>query len=62
MSFVPLLWIGSIMAGLIGAMAGFGGGGVMVPVPVFGFSVDIRYAMGASLISVIAMSSGATAP
>jgi uncharacterized membrane protein YfcA len=62
MSFVPLLWIGSIMAGLIGAMAGFGGGGVMVPVPVFGFGVDIRYAMGASLISVIAMSSGATAP
>jgi len=57
-SFVTLLWIGSIVAGLIGALAGVGGGGVMVPLLIFGFGVDIHSAMGASLISVIATSSG----
>ena len=34
---------------------------MIVPLLVFGFGVDIRYAMGASLISVIATSSGAAA-
>ena len=57
--FVPLLWIGAFVAGLIGALTGLGGGVVIVPLLVFGFGVDIRYAMGASLISVIATSSGA---
>ncbi|MGB2676155.1 MAG: sulfite exporter TauE/SafE family protein [Candidatus Acidiferrum sp.] len=59
--FVTLLWIGSLVAGLIGALTGLGGGVVIVPLLVFGFGVDIRYAMGASLISVIATSSGAAA-
>jgi len=59
--FVPLLWIGSLVAGLLGALTGLGGGVVIVPLLVFGFGVDIRYAMGASLISVIATSSGAAA-
>ncbi|MGB6199523.1 MAG: sulfite exporter TauE/SafE family protein [Candidatus Acidiferrales bacterium] len=57
--FVPLLWLGSFLAGLLGALTGLGGGVVIVPLLVFGFHVDIRYAMGASLISVIATSSGA---
>jgi uncharacterized protein len=59
--FVALLWIGSLVAGLIGALTGLGGGVVIVPFLVFGFGVDIRCAMGASLISVIATSSGAAA-
>jgi uncharacterized membrane protein YfcA len=58
---VPLLWIGSLLAGLIGDLTGLGGGVVIVPLLVFGFGVDIRYAMRASLISVIATSSGAAA-
>ena len=37
------------MAGLLGALTGLGGGVVIVPLLVFGFGVDIRYAMGASL-------------
>jgi len=61
LSFVILLWIGSLVAGLLGALTGLGGGVVIVPLLVFGFGVDIRYAMGASLISVIATSSGASA-
>jgi hypothetical protein len=61
LSFVLLLWIGSLVAGLLGALTGLGGGVVIVPLLVFGFGVDIRYAMGASLISVIATSSGAAA-
>ncbi len=58
---VFLIWIGSLFAGLLGSLTGLGGGVVIVPLLVLGFGVDIRYAMGASLISVIATSSGAAA-
>ncbi len=49
------------MAGLLGALTGLGGGVVIVPLLALGFGVDIRYAIGASLVSVIATSSGAAA-
>ena len=57
------MWVclGSFVAGLLGALTGLGGGVVIVPLLVFVFHVDIRYAIGASLISVIATSSGAAA-
>jgi uncharacterized membrane protein YfcA len=58
---VLLIWMGSLCGGLIGALTGLGGGVVIVPLLVLVFGVDIRYAMGASLISVIATSSGAAA-
>jgi uncharacterized membrane protein YfcA len=48
-------------AGLLGALTGLGGGVVIVPLLSLGFGVDIRYAIGASLVSVIATSSGAAA-
>lgn len=51
----------SILAGLLGALTGLGGGVVIVPVLALLFHVDLRYAIGASLISVIATSSGAAA-
>jgi uncharacterized membrane protein YfcA len=51
----------SIIAGLLGALTGLGGGVVIVPVLTVLFKIDIRYAIGASLISVIATSSGAAA-
>jgi uncharacterized membrane protein YfcA len=54
-----LLFGASIFAGLLGALTGLGGGVVIVPVLVVLFKVDIRYAIGASLVSVIATSSGA---
>lgn len=49
------------MAGLLGALTGLGGGVVIVPLLVVAFHVNIKYAIGASLISVIATSSGAAA-
>src|SRR6201997_29863 len=51
----------SILAGLLGALTGLGGGVVVVPVLALLFHVDLRYAIGASLVSVIATSSGAAA-
>ncbi len=49
----------SLVAGLLGALTGLGGGVVIVPFLTLALGVDIRYAIGASLISVIATSSGA---
>jgi uncharacterized membrane protein YfcA len=51
----------SILAGLLGSLTGLGGGVVIVPVLTLLFHIDIRYAIGASLVSVIATSSGAAA-
>ena len=51
----------SFVAGLLGARTGLGGGVVLVPLLTILFHVDIRYAIGASLVSVIATSSGAAA-
>lgn len=59
--FTVLLFLGSLVAGLLGALTGLGGGVVLVPLLTLGFHVDIRYAIGVSLISVIATSSGAAA-
>jgi uncharacterized membrane protein YfcA len=59
--FTLLVWIGSAIAGLLGSLTGLGGGVVLVPLLTLFFKVDIRYAIGASLISVIATSSGAAA-
>lgn len=57
--FTILIWLGGLAAGLLGALTGLGGGVVIVPLLTLVFGVDIRYALGASLISVIATSSGA---
>src|SRR6185369_6747863 len=54
-----LLLIISIGAGLIGALGGVGGGLIIVPVLTLWFGVDVRLAAGASIVSVIATSSGA---
>jgi len=59
--FIPLILLGSLVAGLLGALTGLGGGVVIVPLLVVAFHVNIHYAIGASLISVIATSSGAAA-
>jgi uncharacterized protein len=61
LEFTILVGIGSFLAGFLGALTGLGGGVVLVPLLALFFKVDIRYAMGASLVSVIATSSGAAA-
>ena len=56
-----LIFAGALGAGLLGALTGLGGGMIIVPLLALVFKVDIRYAIGASLVSVIATSSGAAA-
>lgn len=51
----------SVLAGVIGALAGVGGGILVIPALTLIFGVDIRLAIGASIVSVIATSSGAAA-
>jgi uncharacterized protein len=57
--FTSAVLLTSFFAGLLGSLTGLGGGVVIVPALVLLFHVDLRYAIGASLISVIATSSGA---
>lgn len=61
LSFSLAICLASLLAGLLGALTGLGGGVVIVPVLCLLFKVDIHYAIGASLVSVIATSSGAAA-
>jgi uncharacterized membrane protein YfcA len=61
LEFSGLLALGSLLAGFLGALTGLGGGVVIVPMLTLMFHVNIRYAIGASLVSVIATSSGAAA-
>lgn len=57
------VWVtlGSFAAGTLGALTGLGGGIIVVPMLTLLFDVDLRYAIGASLVSIIATSSGAAA-
>ncbi|MFP5228988.1 MAG: sulfite exporter TauE/SafE family protein [Acidobacteriota bacterium] len=61
LDFSLILLVSSLAAGLLGALSGLGGGVVIVPLLTIVFHVDIHYAIGASLVSVIATSSGAAA-
>ena len=51
----------SLAAGFLGALVGTGGGIILVPAMTLLFGIDIRYAIGASIVSVIATSSGSAA-
>lgn len=61
MALGPAIAVGAFFGGLLGSMTGLGGGIVIVPMLTLLFHVDIRYAIGASLVAVIATSSGAAA-
>src|SRR5579875_1144409 len=63
LSFIILscIFLGSILAGLLGSLLGLGGGILIVPLLTLIFRLPIEYAIGASIISVIATSSGAAA-
>lgn len=56
-----IILAGAFCAGLLGSLTGLGGGIVVVPLLTLAFGIDIHYAIGASLVSVIATSSGAAA-
>jgi uncharacterized membrane protein YfcA len=59
--FVPIVFGASLAAGFLGSLTGLGGGVIVTPVLTLFLGVDLRYAIGASLVSVIATSSGAAA-
>ena len=48
--------LGAICAGIIGSLSGLGGGIVVIPLLTILLGVDIHYAIGAALVSVIATS------
>ncbi|MGP8050956.1 MAG: sulfite exporter TauE/SafE family protein [Desulfobaccales bacterium] len=56
-----IVFFASLAAGFLGSLTGMGGGVVIIPLLTLGLGIDIRYAIGASLVSVIATSSGAAA-
>src|ERR1700694_2299880 len=61
LEFAPLVFAISGVAGWLGALTGLGGGGVVTAALTLFLGVDIRDELGASLLSVIATSSGAAA-
>jgi len=61
LEFSVLVYGVSAVAGFLGALTGLGGGVVVTPVLTLLLGVDFHYAIGATLVSVIATSSGAAA-
>ena len=61
LSFTLAVFGISFAAGFGGALLGLGGGIVVVPALTILLGIDIRFAIGASIVSVIATSSGAAA-
>lgn len=59
--FMLIIFAFCILAGLLGSLLGLGGGIIVVPALTLLLGVDIRFAIGASIVSVIATSSGAGA-
>src|SRR5471030_1031793 len=59
--FTLIILFGSYFAGLLGSLTGLGGGVVIIPLLTLLLNVNIHYAIGASLVSVIATSSGSAA-
>jgi uncharacterized membrane protein YfcA len=59
--FFLILFLASIAAGALGSILGIGGGLIVIPVLTLFLGVDIHYAIGASIVSIIATSSGAAA-
>lgn len=59
--FVLATFAAAFSAGIIGSLLGLGGGIIVIPALTLLLHVDIRLAIGASIVSVIATSSGAAA-
>ena len=59
--FLLLMYLVSVAAGVLGSLLGLGGGIIVVPALTLGFGVDIRLAVAASIVSVIATSCGGAA-
>lgn len=51
-----ILFFGALLAGFLGSLSGLGGGLIIIPLIVLGLGGDMHYAIGTSLIAVIATS------
>ncbi|MDT6979791.1 sulfite exporter TauE/SafE family protein [Levilactobacillus zymae] len=61
MGQTALIMLGvGVFAGIAGAILGIGGGMIITPILTLGMGLNIKYAIGASIIAVIATSSGST--
>ena len=56
LAFTAVVFLASLVAGVVGSLLGLGGGIVVVPVLTLALGIDIRYAIGAAIVSVIATS------
>src|SRR5512146_2738602 len=61
LEFTLITFAISTAAGVLGSLLGLGGGIIVIPALTLLMGIDIRYAIGASIVSVIATSSGAAA-
>lgn len=59
--FTPIVFMAAFLGGFVGSLTGLGGGVIITPVLTLFLGVDMHYAIGTSLIAVIATSSGAAA-
>ena len=59
LQFTLVVFAISLGAGLLGSLLGVGGGIVIVPILTLLLGVEIRYAIGATIVSVVATSVGA---
>ncbi|MBK0369307.1 sulfite exporter TauE/SafE family protein [Flavobacterium agrisoli] len=59
--FTLAVLVGAVVAGFVGSLSGLGGGIVIIPLLTLLLGVDIHYAIGAALVSVVATSTGAAA-
>ena len=57
-SITVIILLVSVFAGFIGSLLGLGGGIIITPALTLLLGIDIKYAIGASIVSVIATSSG----
>ncbi len=57
--FLVIIFLISIIAGVFGSIVGLGGGVVVIPALTLLFGINIHFAIGASIVSIIGTSSGA---
>jgi uncharacterized membrane protein YfcA len=61
LTFTIILLAGAFLAGFLGSLTGLGGAVIIIPLLTLGLGVDLKYAVGTSLVTIIANSSGAAA-